>query len=189
MLNTATTVKTTTDNLFNIPSHLLGHVQSFIRELCQQSIESGDGPIYLHVRKFSASPKDGKRAEGRLIGTFGLSSAPAYRQAEGLCRAAEGGIFSIPEGINEESRPVGKLGHTITLDVHLYSIYSFQGKFGHTHAHRFHDALGNELVWQTTSRKFDAGHYSLVGRVKEHRVSRSGVMETVLTWCRLSRKE
>jgi hypothetical protein len=145
---------------FNVPGHLLGLVQAFVTEVCEQSLEQGLGPVMLHVT--------GKNEAGlftaRLVG-----NNHAVKVASPLVKSAENGVFNFPSPNNRTSIAIGQPGDKIDVPVRLYSKVCFSGWFGDETLYRFRTLNGSELSWRTTSSTtYEKGDYHMTARVKEH---------------------
>jgi hypothetical protein len=148
---------------FRIASQLFVQLQAFAKEMCEQSVQAGDGALLMVVEGVDKGDTE-TYIRVALVGRSRVAS-----QLIKLCIAAEEGRISYPQPINLKSRPVGKVGEKIDTEVVLYSSVDYDSVYGHTYIYRFRDVFGNELSWRTTSNKtHPRGTYLLSGRVKEH---------------------
>ena len=150
-------------SIFYVPAKLLPQLQAFVREECVAAAKSGNGSVLLTVESHD------KTDEGSFFLVRLIGSPVPVKRLYGLCLAAEEGVVRYLQPVNRRSRPVGKPGEKIDVEVTLYSLADFDSQYGHTYIYRFRDTFGNELSWRTTSRNVhERGEYLLNGKVKEH---------------------
>ena len=92
-------------------------------------------------------------------------------------------VDSLLYGVSESSA-IGEIGDRLELELRVEKAITFDGAYGNTIMHIFHDASGNEFKWTTSAKQLTIGSvYKIRGTVKEH-TNYHGITQTVLTRCK-----
>lgn len=72
------------------------------------------------------------------------------------------------------STHVGAIGDRLTMSVTVLRVADIETDYGALHIHTMRDAVGNAIVWKTTSKRLDVGWSGIIkGTVKKHAEYRS----------------
>jgi len=83
-----------------------------------------------------------------------------------------------------QSKHFGTIKKREIFELVLDRVIPFEGHYGVTYLHIFHDSNGNRAIWYGSSTPFEVGiNHKIKATVKDHN-ERDGVSQTVLTRCK-----
>ena len=84
-----------------------------------------------------------------------------------------------------DSAYVGEIGNRLELEITVTASRKMNGYYGETTVHYMEDNSGNQYLWNTASKSWEAGEkYHIKATVKDHKIIHN-VKTTILTRCAL----